>query len=375
MLWYLLGGALLLIYSLLLIFLRKDWNRLSYCKAPIDFQPSVSFTVIIPARNEEAVIADCLGSVLSQKYPSSLYEIIVVDDFSEDKTASIAKEKGVRLIQLQEIVKNKINSYKKKAVEEGVKSAKGDYIVVTDADCIVPAYWLRTLAWMIANQKPVMIAAPVKMHSSSFSFLSLFQSLDFLSLQGITAAATGSGKMSLCNGANLCYSKEAFLEVGGFEGVDEIASGDDLLLMHKISEKYPGRIRYCLSVDAIVQTSPEKTFKSFLRQRIRWASKATIYKDKRITATLSLVYLVNLFPFFLAIAGLISPELGFPLLFFLIIKTFAELYFMIPVVGFFNQTKLLRYFILMQPFHVVYTVIAGLLGQGRSYDWKGRNVK
>lgn len=375
MFWYLFGGVILLIYSLLLILLRKDWTRLSYTKVPADFIPSVSFSVVIPARNEEKVIGYILDSALAQKYPSSLYEIILVDDFSEDKTAMIANEKGVRAIHLHEIVKNKINSYKKKAVEEGIKAAIGDYIVVTDADCIVPENWLRTLAWMIENQKPVMIAAPVKMHSPSFSFLGLFQSLDFLSLQGITAAATGSGKMNLCNGANLCYSKEAFIEVGGFEGVDQIASGDDLLLMHKFSEKYPGRVSYCLSEDVIVQTTPENTFKSFISQRIRWASKATVYKDKRITTTLSLVYLVNLFPFFLVIAVIISPDLGFLLLVFLIIKSIAELYFMIPVAVFFKQSKLLRYFLFMQPFHIAYTVIAGLLGQGRSYEWKGRKVK
>jgi len=375
MFWYLFGAIILLIYSLLLFLLRKDWKRLSYSKVPIDFIPSVSFSVVIPARNEEEVIEQCLDSVLAQRYPSSLFEIILVDDFSEDKTAIIAKKKDVRIIHLKEIVNNKINSYKKKAVEEGIKAAKGDYIVVTDADCIVPTDWLRTLAWMIENQKPVMIAAPVRMQGSYFSFLGLFQSLDFLSLQGITAAATGSGKMSLCNGANLCYSKEAFKEVGGFSGIDQIASGDDLLLMHKFSEKYPGRVHYCFSEDVIVQTTPEKTFKSFISQRIRWASKATVYNDKRITATLSLVYLVNLFPFLLAFAAFLSPDLGILLLVFLIIKTITELYFLIPVAKFFKQSKQLRYFAFMQPFHIVYTVLTGLLGQGRSYDWKGRKVK
>jgi cellulose synthase/poly-beta-1,6-N-acetylglucosamine synthase-like glycosyltransferase len=375
MFWYLFGAIILLIYSLLLFLLRKDWKRLSYSKVPIDFIPSFSFSVVIPARNEEEVIEQCLDSVLAQRYPSSLFEIILVDDFSEDKTAIIAKKKDVRIIHLKEIVNNKINSYKKKAVEEGIKAAKGDYIVVTDADCIVPTDWLRTLAWMIENQKPVMIAAPVRMQGSYFSFLGLFQSLDFLSLQGITAAATGSGKMSLCNGANLCYSKEAFIKVGGFEGVDQIASGDDLLLMHKFSNKYPGCVKYCFSEDVIVQTTPEKTFKSFISQRIRWASKATVYKDKRITATLSLVYLVNLFPFLLVFAAFLSPDLGILLLVFLIIKTITELYFLIPVAEFFKQSKQLRYFVFMQPFHIVYTVITGLLGQGRSYDWKGRKVK
>ena len=375
MIWYLFGGIFISVYAFLLILLRKDWKRLNYYRVPEKFTPTVSFSVIIPARNEQAVIGQCLDALLSLEYPSSLYEIIVVDDFSDDLTAAIAKQKNVRVIHLQDLIKSPINSYKKKAVEVGINAATGKYIVVTDADCVVSPGWLRTFAWVIENQKSAMIAAPVKMQDSSFGLLSIFQSLDFLSLQGITAAATSSGKMSLCNGANLCYSKEAFMEAGGFAGVDQIASGDDLLLMHKFVEKFTSRVQYCLSDDVIVQTSPEKTFKSFIRQRIRWASKAAVYKDKRITATLLIVYLVNLFPFFLAFAVFLSPELALLLLSYLFLKTVVEFYFLFPVAVFFKQTKLLRYFILMQPFHVVYTVFAGLLGQGRSYDWKGRMVK
>ena len=375
MYWYLTGSVLIVGYVVILFLFSKNWRRLKLVGAPPDFDPNVFFSIIIPARNEEAVIESCLSSVLAQDYPESLFEIIVVDDFSVDRTAEIAIEKGVKLIRMKDVIDQNINSYKKKAVETGIRAALGEYIVVTDADCMVPARWLRTLAWLIEQEKPVLIASPVKMKCTSYRFLNIFQCLDFLSLQGITAAAAGSGVMSLCNGANLCYSKKSFEEIKGFSGIDHLASGDDLLLMQKFSERYPGAIRYCLSGDVIVETFPEKTIKSFFKQRIRWASKAAVYREKKIIAILSLVYLVNLFPVLVAFTFFFSTSYIYLLFAFISMKTLSELYFLIPVAAFFKQNKLLRYFLLMQPFHIFYTVLTGLLGQKGSYEWKGRKVK
>src|ERR1700741_4803978 len=106
--------------------------------------------------------------------------------------------------------------------------------------------------------------------------------MDFLVLQGITGASVTKKIHSMCNGANLAYEKKIFYEVNGFAGIDHIASGDDMLLMHKIAKIYPGRIGYLKSTEAIVNTQPMATWPDFFNQRIRWASKATHYNDKRI---------------------------------------------------------------------------------------------
>ena len=232
----------------------------------------------------------------------------MIDDFSEDDTAAIVQQfSTVRLIQLKDVIKEKINSYKKKAIETGIELATGDYIVTTDADCTVPPNWLRNFAWMIEQQQSEFIAAPVAMNEES-SFIKLFQSLDFLSLQGITAASVGAGFHSMCNGANLCYSKRAFAAVDGFKDVDHIASGDDMLLMHKIQKQFPGKIAYCNSAESIVFTNPVETIGEFFRQRIRWASKADKYDDKRIFWVLLLVYLFNDFLIWLLLQGCPLPE-------------------------------------------------------------------
>ena len=206
--------------------------------------------------------------------------------------------------------------------------------------------------------------------------LEIFQCLDFLSLQGITAASVAAGFHGMSNGANMGFTREAFDKVGGFNGIDHIASGDDMLLMQKIEQQYPGRIAYCRSTDAIVTTRPEPTLRAFLRQRIRWASKATHYRDKRILPVLMLVYLFNVSLLLLLLSGIFGYTsalvAGCGLLLF---KTSVELVFLLPVARFFNMTQLLPWFPLAQPFHLLYTVISGSFGQFGSYQWKGRSVR
>ena len=199
--------------------------------------------------------------------------------------------------------------------------------------------------------------------------------MDFLTLQGITAASVGAGFHSMCNGANLCYSKEAFYKVNGFKDVDHIASGDDMLLMHKLYSMFSTQVHYCKSAESIVLTNPVETVAAFFRQRIRWASKADQYNDKRIFWVLLLVYLLNVFLLVLFIGGIFNSSLWILLAGSLLFKTIVELIFLMPVASFFQKEKLLLWFPLAQPFHIIYTVIAGWLGKFGSYEWKGRKVK
>ena len=348
-------------------------------------QPSTVISVIIPARNEEANIKACLQSVITQSYPNDLFEVIVVDDFSTDKTAEIIRSfdgKNVSLLSLKDFTKQEeLNSYKKKAIEIAISKAKGELIVTTDADCIVQKKWLKTIASFYEKHHPVFIAAPVTYFSSpageglGVRFLKIFQSLDFMTLQGITGASVYKKFHSMCNGANLAYEKKVFLEVDGFAGIDNIASGDDMLLMHKIFNHYPDKVSFLKSVDAIVQTKPADSLKEFLNQRIRWASKADKYTDNKITGVLLLVYLFIVWFLLLGVLSFFYPYLFFWFIGVLCAKTIVELFFLIPVAQFFKKGKLLLWFPVAQPFHILYTIIAGWLGKFGSYQWKQRKVK
>jgi cellulose synthase/poly-beta-1,6-N-acetylglucosamine synthase-like glycosyltransferase len=165
------------------------------------------------------------------------------------------------------------------------------------------------------------------------------------------------------------------VEVNGFAGVDHIASGDDMLLMHKIAKKNPGKLHYLKAKEAIVSTQPVNTWKEFFQQRIRWASKARQYDDKRILPVLGLVYVFNLLFPVLLIAGFWNYQYWLAALMFWVLKTVIELPFFISLSIFFDKRWAIKWFFFFQPLHIFYTIISGLLGQFGTYEWKGRKVK
>jgi cellulose synthase/poly-beta-1,6-N-acetylglucosamine synthase-like glycosyltransferase len=179
----------------------------------------------------------------------------------------------------------------------------------------------------------------------------------------------------MCNGANLAYTKKAFHAVGGFKDIDDIASGDDMLLMYKIEQKYPTRIGYLKCPEAIVTTAPMPDLKSFLQQRIRWASKATKFKDKRIQFVLGFVYFFNLTFLMLQLFALQNSQNIFTFFGLLILKTALEMSFLKPVSQFFKKEKELYPFFILQFIHIPYILISGFMSQLGSYRWKERIVK
>ena len=345
-------------YSILIIYYWQGWRSIP------DFIPSqniplVKISVIIPARNEEENIGQLLAALQQQTYPKELFEIIVIDDHSTDITSEVVhKFAGVRLLSLKE---DDINSYKKKAIETGIAVASGEFIVTTDADCLPHPKWLELIVTFKEEKNAAFIAAPVVFKNDS-SLLQIFQTLDFLVLQGITGASVYKKKLSMCNGANLAYERKIFYEVNGFTGVDHIASGDDMLLMHKIWKKYPQLVHYLKSKEAIVLTQPMKTWKEFFNQRIRWASKAKHYDDKRIFWVLLLVYLFNLSFLMLLVAGCWLPVLWLYFIALVVAKTIIELPFVYAIASFFGKKSLIKYFFFFQPLHIAYTILSGLLG-------------
>ena len=278
-----------------------------------------------------------------------------------------------KLINLSDYISGFINSYKKKAIETGIAHSSGELIICTDADCSMGKDWIRVLASAYQKEHLQFIAAPVKIISNG-SWLSIFQILDFISLQGITGAAVYKNLYPMCNGANLAYTRKAYDAVGGFSEIDHIASGDDMLLMKKIQSKYPDKIHYLKDPAAIVSTVPAENIKAFLNQRIRWASKVSHYKHPATFMTLALVYLVNVFLLLLFADCFFYGHWRW-LLLLLAFKTISEYFFVSKVAGFFQQQSLMKYFPLCQPFHILYTVIAGGFGSFGKYEWKNRKVK
>lgn len=373
---------LLILYGLLIEYYRRAWHQLPpFEAAPHTDGENTTISVIISVRNEEENLPALLQSLADQDYPAAYWELIIVDDHSTDRSQAIVQQfhsekLSIRYLSLADFVEpnSALVSFKKKAIETGILHSSAELIVTTDADCSFDTAWLSTLEAFYRKTGARFIAAPVKIRPAH-GVLNSFQTLDFITLQGITAAAVHKRIHSMCNGANLAYPRDAFIAVTGFAGIDTIPSGDDMLLMHKIYLQWPDKVFYLRHTSAIVTTAAAESWKQFFHQRIRWASKANQYQDKRIFRVLLLVYLVNACYLILTVLACFDPAMFFLLALFFLAKLLIEFPFVNGVARFFGQQRLMRYFLLLQPLHILYTLIAGWLGSFGSFDWKGRRIK
>lgn len=376
---------LFLLYALLFLYYSNAWKKIPEYHPSANMHPQTMVSVIISARNEEERIGKCLESLALQNYPPECFEVIVINDFSEDNTSQVVRSFSagfpqLRLIELSDFVrKEDIWSYKKKAIETGISQAKGTLIITTDADCVMPRNWISTIAAFRNSKEAGMIAAPVALtipsgsKSSKLPFF-IFQIIDFMTMQGITGAALHKRFHYMANGANFAYTKKLFHDIEGYKEADDIPSGDDMMLIEKASRADQDKIYFLKSAEAIVCTPAEPTLKSFFHQRVRWASKSSKYQDYKIKTVLALVYLANAWLVIVALSAFVVPGLTLLLLAIFVIKVLAELLLIIPVSRFFDQTKLLWWFVPLQPFHILYILFAGWFGAFGSYRWKGRRV-
>lgn len=364
-------------YAALMAAYRYGWEQQPVFRAG-HATPKTSISVIIAARNEEKNIGACISSILAQNYPTHLLEIIVIDDHSTDHTIDIVEAfdlPNVKCLSLKDHIsaREQLSAYKKKALSVGIANSRGELIITTDADCIAPARWLKNIAAIYEAERPVMIVAPVDFTSDG-SVVETFQSVDFMSMQGITAAVHQLKMGNMSNGANLAFSREAYDSVEGYKGIDHLASGDDFLLMMKLQKEYPDRISYLKSKDAIVTTAPQPDWGSFFNQRIRWASKSGKYDDSKMTAMLGFVYLFNFSFLLLVIGGFFYPFIWGIAGMMLLLKIVSELYYLLPVADFFGKSRQLYIYAFLQPLHILYIISAGFLGMIGKYQWKGRRV-
>jgi cellulose synthase/poly-beta-1,6-N-acetylglucosamine synthase-like glycosyltransferase len=356
------------------VFLIRGWNAV---KQPLLKSSGFStpVTILIAARNEEEKIHLTIEDILAQDYPKHLTEIIIADDHSTDGTSQIISsyaDMGVRLLQMNE--DKPLNSYKKKAIAKAIDLSTGDLMVATDADCRMDSKWLSTIVGYFEMYNPVMISSPV----SYFEEKSLFermQSLEFYSLIATGGAFIGNGRASTCNGANLAYRKDIFYEVDGFKGIDDLASGDDELLLQKVAERYPDKIGFLKLYAAVVFTHAKPNLKEFLQQRRRWASKSVKYKDKKVVALVvglwlfNVSVLLNFLAAFFSFHFLIVFAVQFVLIFLF------ELMLLYPVTRFFKRKKLISLLVISIPLYIVYFVYIGMIGNKGKYVWKDRMVR
>lgn len=332
-------------------------------------------SIIIAARNEEHNIFECITSVLNQDYPKDNYEVIIVDDRSNDRTGEIVQEviknySRVKLISIDHVPP--LLASKKYALQQGIASSTGEIILTTDADCRPQPSWITTMVRHFSPETGLVAGfSPLISMRGKNSFLGKLLTIDSLGLAVLAAGSIGIGWGTTCTGRNLAYRRKVYDTIGGFNTFGSYVSGDDDLLLHYIRTKTSWQIRYAADPAAIVPSMVKPELKGLTHQRIRHASKFRAYPfDTQLFA--SGIYLLN-FLLCVSLAGFAYSmgKSSIPILAYGI-KVTADIFVLMTGQKIFN-INLSRSFMpiasLVYPFYVL---IFGAWGTFGKFQWKGK---
>lgn len=371
-----------LLYAVLIISLFIGWKKIQKFETK-GAAPLTKFSIIIPFRNESANLPDLLYSLSNLKYPKSLFEILMVNDESEDNSVDLCLQFKRSHPNLNFTVLNTqraTNSPKKDALITAIDSSRFEYILTTDADCAVPTSWLQDFNEKIIETNANLIAGPVSFFAANSSrerflnYLAAFQDLDFMSLQAAGIGGFGLNRPFMCNGANMCYKKESFLEANGYHGNSDISSGDDVFLLQKFSDlNYP--VAFLKSENAIVFTKPQASLKELFSQRIRWAAKTSAYKSIFAKLVGLSVFIMN-FCLVLLFALLLFEIIHYHILLFVFfVKFLVDLGLLYVSADFFNKKTVLSHYLWSSILYPFFTTAVAIMSLFSGFQWKGRSFK
>jgi len=356
---------ILFLYALLIIRYTLGWYKVKTITNK-DFTPKVS--IVIAMRNEENEVERLLQNLQSQIYPTDKLELILVNDHSTDNTLNILNSSQLDNLQVINMPKGEFG--KKNAIKKAIELASGDIILASDADCSFNPKWVQTMANYFADENIKLVSGPVAYHKQKGMFLSL-QALEFSSLIGSGAGAIGVNNAIFCNGANMAYRKEVFLEVNEFS-IDTAVSGDDVFLLHSVKAKYSNAIAFAKQENAIVTTDAVQTLNGFINQRKRWTAKSSGYKDFASIYASFLVLFTNLALVFLFTMHFVSIQYFELFLLFYALKFLVDLLLLTPVLKFFKRTDLIKWILPFEIFYSFYIVLIVILSFTKKFEWKGR---
>ncbi len=360
------------IYLVLVAILMLGWVKVT-CRTFSSSNEPRTISIVVPFRNEASNLNELIKSFELLNYPKTCFEVWLVNDHSEDDSAQL----------IQSLIQDRPNYHlldlpgnllgKKQAISLGVRSARGEIIATTDADCTVPPEWLMRINHSFRDERVRMVFGGVKIVAAN-SFFGELQALEFASLIGSGAASIGLGYFTMCNGANLAFRKSTFEAVNGYEGNMDIPSGDDEFLARKILSRYPRSIEFLNYRDSVVATAAMPSVKDFIHQRLRWSGKWK-HNTFLLPRLLAVTVLVLQFLFFVLVISLfIAGSDLFTTGCLVLVKIILDGIFLYSVSRFLGLRWSYLSLLALQFIYPLYVVGIGIVSLGSGYDWKGRSL-
>ena len=265
-------------------------------------------SVLIAARNEAGVIGNCLTALSTQNYPSDLWEVIVIDDNSTDSTSSEVRSfrKAFEMLKLLSIEPPPPGiAPKKHALSKGIRAAQGEIILTTDADCLPPPSWISSMAKQFDEGVDAVAGfSPL----SGKGIAGTLGSFDALINGVVSAGSIGQGKPTTLAGRNFGFRRSVWLEIGGYGENIKGASGDDDLLLQRISN-HGGKVRFNTEASAQVLSTAQPSLSAWWRMKRRHISAGKRYEPLLVvfSAMLYLFQVGLIVSAILTLFGLFNP--------------------------------------------------------------------
>ncbi|MEZ4723651.1 MAG: glycosyltransferase [Candidatus Kapaibacterium sp.] len=342
-------------------------GRIKFKEIIIDNYPFVS--IIVPARNEEHNIIMCLESIVDSDYPRSKYEIIVVNDRSDDSTLELAEKfaqshSNIRVLNISDD-SQKVVAGKPGALDFGIKNSKGDYILLTDADCKVNRKWISSIVKTFIEKDSDLVAAFTLVKHNNF--FDKFQAIEWILMHTMASGGMGLNFPLGCFGNNMAFKKSVYTQLGGYGGI-EFSVTEDLALLQSV-HKNGGKINYVCHRDSTVKTLPLDKFSDYLKQRKRWA-----IGGKKLGWKATLFVLASLLIWISAIVSLIEGHYYLSVI-IMLLKIITDAILVLPTIFTVKEKGLLPYLLPSNFLFIIVELILPFLIINKKVEWKGQVFK
>jgi cellulose synthase/poly-beta-1,6-N-acetylglucosamine synthase-like glycosyltransferase len=373
-LFFIIAGTLFLgfFYRQLFNGIGKIWTMaLDHHHPHKSSQAPIPISLVIAYRNESKNLQALCDSIQKLHYPAQLIDIIWVDDHSEDTSTEFIQN-TMKDAQVSQQFIRCVGSGKKASVQQGILAARHEWILLTDADIILPVYWIES---MMAELKldTSAICGPVRFTAVT-SFLERWMQLDFSALVSTGAAYLEAGTPVMANGANMLIRKSVYLRALEDMQGTSFTSGDDVFLIQTFHKLSPNSVSFCYSKNAMVLTKGPENFTAFIQQRIRWASKAPGYQNKESIFLSVFVFVYHT----LALSTLALSffnEIFVPVFLILFwIKYFTDKKFFSRILSFYDIPFDPMFVLKSEFMQLIYIPLVGLLSPWYRVKWKGRRI-
>lgn len=361
--------TLLLIFTVLyviqILVFAVGARRAQYPTNP-DLRPTVS--IVIAARNEETNIRACLESVSRLRYPKEFLDVIVVNDRSTDATQTIIEEiaatnSSITPLNAVEDPSGKLKG-KTNAIAQGVDVARGEILLFTDADCIVPERWVEETVKYYTEENVGMVAGFTSLRAGNI--FERIQALDWFVLFSIAAAVIRLHFPVTAVGNNLSVRRKAYEAVGGYRAIP-FSITEDYALFNAITATGTWKARFPIDAGTLVESLPCGSWKELFRQKKRWFIGGAEMNLKSILLfgtgfVFKSLFVLNLL--FSGIAVVLVPFLA---------KCIADYLLVHPALTTFKKSNLVLYLLPFELYYICYVVLfPPLVLFNRDVKWKER---